>query len=82
MEVVLVLLFVLGGDLAQAVDVVIAVEQSEVDLTHILLIDFEVLHLLVHAILADQGVCHFDSQGFDRVTVADLKHREILVVVV
>ena len=82
MEMILILLFVLWCDLTQTVDIIITVEQSEIHLAHILFVYFEIFHLLVHAVLFNQCICHFDSEWFDWVTVANLKHRKVFVIVV
>ena len=78
----MVLLFVLWCDLTQAVNIVVTVKQCEVHLAHIFFINFQVLHVFIHSILADQSVSHLDSEWFDRVTVTDLEDRKVFIIIV
>ena len=44
------------------VNVVITVEGCQVDLVNKVLVYSDLFHLIQHTILANQGVCHLDTQ--------------------
>lgn len=81
-QLICVALFVLHGDVLEAVDVVVAVEDAQVDVVNIIGIKVNRLHLFVQLVASDQRIGHFNAQRLHRVGLADLEHRKVLIVVV
>ena len=79
---VLEFLFLVHSNILDTVNVIITVKECEINSRHVVFVNLQIHHMLIHTIALDQCVRHLDPKWFHWMTVTYLEHREIFIIVV